>query len=93
MPFSIVLRNNFFFLTFNAAAFMKKCRQLKSILFQILSLRDMEPPAVVNPEEALMCISISYKKQLCAGAFVAVLYLFVRVNSTVCSTSRVKSCK
>lgn len=46
-----------------------------------------------EPGEAVMVHLCFFKKHLCGGAFVAVLYLFVRVNSTVCSTSRVKACK
>lgn len=74
---------------------MKECRQVKKGLFKILSLRDTEPPAVVNPGRLCWCISTSAsgKKQLCGGTFIAVFYLFVRVNSTVCNTSEVKSCK
>lgn len=77
---------------------MKEYRQVRKGLFRVVSFRDLKPPADVNPERLCWQISISAsgKKQLLFANKVAPfqqLYLFVRVNSTVCCTFEVKSSK
>lgn len=71
---------------------MKEYRQIKKGLLN--SWRAIETPAVWNPERLCGCISpASGKKELCRGTFITVFYVFGRFNSTVCSSSEVKSCK
>lgn len=91
VPFSIVLRNLFFFPTFNAAALWRNTGSPKMFSSRFF-LWGLWSHQLLWTQRGYDGASL-LEKAVVWWCFCSSAYLFVRVNSTVCTMSTVKSCK